>query len=67
MVFNPDASNLPVTDVPRADWPATYGRDTSVEDIAFTERIIDRPAEFNGQRDHYSRRFSSKRTGRIRP
>jgi len=65
MVFNPDWSGLPVVDVPRADWPVAYGAQVGREETAFRERIIDRPAQFNGQRDQYTRRFSSTRHGRI--
>ncbi len=69
MVFNPDWSDMPLVDVPRSDWPATYASNNSDgEMITFSERINDNPSEYGGlgQRDNYSRRFYSTRTGQIR-
>ncbi len=66
-IFNPEWTGLPVSSVPRTDWPSTIAYSDFGEEITYRETIIDWQGRFGGTRDQlYYRRFDSIRTGRAR-
>jgi hypothetical protein len=65
-IFNPSSSELLVNNA-RPDWPATQSGQSTTEEFAYHEHIVDVHGRGMGQSDGYLyRRFESDRFGRGR-
>ncbi len=63
LIFNPNWTGIPATDVARAIWPTTTTFRTSSENIKYRETTIDIQGLSGFNSDRTYRRFRSTRTG----
>ncbi len=63
LLFNPYWTQLPNTNMPRAEWPSTGRYQHGAEMFEYRETIVDLEASFGSTQDRYYRRFDSVRIG----